>query len=146
MSGARGIIYSMSEAFYDSQRHHFQEHQFHYQQYKEATLTTAMVPFSGALVPLSAVKGGNICRRKRNHLHKDQCQYLHHYHQSGNINSSIFRCNTPRDEEASKQQEPQLEVPFTAYQFHYQQQKETTSTAALNSKKSIFCSSSRQFH
>ncbi len=28
------------------------------------------------------------------------------YHQSGNINSSIFRCNTPRDEEASTQQEP----------------------------------------
>ena len=41
------------------------------------------------------------------------------YHQSGNINSSIFRCNTPRDEEASKQQEPKLEVPFIAYQFHY---------------------------
>ena len=46
MSGARGIIYSMSEAFYDSQRHHFQEHSFYYQQYKEATLTTAMVPFT----------------------------------------------------------------------------------------------------
>ena len=60
MSGARGIIYSMSEAFYDSQRHHFQEHQFYYQQHKEATLTTAMVPYSGALVLLSAVQRGNI--------------------------------------------------------------------------------------
>jgi len=57
------------------------------------------------------------------------------YHKIGNINSSIFRCNTPRDEEAAG-----ALARSTLYSI---------STAALYSKKSTFCSSSsssRQSH
>ena len=64
MSGARGIIYSMSEAFYDSQRHHFQEHWLHFQQYKEATLTTAMVPFTTKAALFTTATGDAIKSRR----------------------------------------------------------------------------------
>jgi hypothetical protein len=63
------------------------------------TAKLVIAEFTAAKVAISAGEKEIIYRKTSANIGTN-------YHKSGNTNSSIFRCNTPRDEEASTQQEP----------------------------------------